>query len=77
MAGRAGGPGSGISLWALLLGFSLPAGGWGFTSWVKVLPSWICWKFLRNVSPPGAWTMDDASPANAGSSSSFSLPLYR
>lgn len=77
IAGLAGGPGSGTSLWDLLPGFSLAAGAWGGTSCVKVLPSWICWKLRRKVSPPGAWTIDDGSPANAGSSSSFSLPLYR
>lgn len=45
-------------------------------SWDNVLPSWICWKLRRRVSPPGAWTIDEGSPATAGSSSSFSLPLY-
>lgn len=50
--------------------------GGGSTGWLKVLPSCICWKFLRNVSPPGACTILLGSPASAGSSSSFSDPEY-
>lgn len=38
------------------------------------LPSWICWKLRLRVSPPGAWIIEDGSPATCGSSSSFSLP---
>lgn len=45
--------------------------------WPEGISTWICWKFLLSVSPPGAWTMDEGSPATAGSSSSFSDPLYR
>lgn len=50
--------------------------GGGSTAWFRVRPSWICWKFLRNVSPPGACMMLLGSPASAGSSSSFSEPEY-
>lgn len=39
IAGLAGGPGSGTSLWDLFPGFSLAAGACGGTSCVKVLPS--------------------------------------
>lgn len=44
---------------------------------ISVRPSWICWKFRRSVSPPGAWMIDEGSPAVGSSSSSFSEPEYR
>lgn len=90
IGGLEGGPGSGISSLSLLrpllhlkktkyvadnyVGFFYLGGG--STFWLRVLPSWICWKFLRKVSPPGAWTMLLGSPAIWGSSSSFSDPEY-
>lgn len=52
-------------------------GDCGFCSfcWAAAMrPSWICWKLRRNVSPPGAWIIDDGSPAICGSSSSLSEP---
>lgn len=87
--GLAGGPGSGISSFSTFLpplpqkfcnkhiqtahGIQTPYLGGGWTFWLTDLPSWICWKFLRKVSPPRAWTILLGSPATWGSSS-FSEP---